>query len=87
MVIMNNVTFKYVDGKPVGLLAEGKKAIFCYSSQGTALGGPSDFATGWLKFVCGFVGIHDTTIVGLGCSGYPGQEERNKTEEEQIAAL
>jgi len=87
MVVMNNVTFKYVDGAPVGTLPEGKKAIICYSSAGTPVGGPSDFASGWLKHILGFIGIKDSTIVGVGCSAYPGQEDRDKQEEEQIAAL
>jgi FMN-dependent NADH-azoreductase len=87
MVVMNNVTFKYVDGAPVGTLPEGKKAIICYSSAGTPVGGPVDFASGWLKHILGFIGIKDSTIVGVGCSAYPGQEDRDKQEEEQIAAL
>ena len=87
MVVMNNVTFKYVDGAPVGTLPEGKKAIICYSSGAPPVGGPVDFASGWLKHILGFIGIKDSTIVGVGCSMYPGQEDRDKQEEEQIAAL
>lgn len=56
------VTFKYTDTGPVGLL-EGKRAFISITSGGTEVGGPMDFASGYLKHVLGFIGITDVQIV------------------------
>lgn len=56
------VTFRYTENGPVGLL-EGKRAIIAVASGGTEAGSPIDFATGYLKHVLGFIGIHDVTFV------------------------
>ncbi|WP_299286592.1 NAD(P)H-dependent oxidoreductase [uncultured Tateyamaria sp.] len=55
-------TFKYTGNGPVGLL-EGKRAILAFASGGTAVGSDIDFATGYLKHIMGFIGIHDVEIV------------------------
>ena len=55
-------TFKYTENGPVGLL-EGKRAILAFASGGTAVGSDIDFATGYLKHIMGFIGIHDVEIV------------------------
>jgi len=55
-------TFKYTETGPVGLL-EGKRAIVVVASGGTALGSEIDFMSTYLRFVLGFVGITDVTIV------------------------
>ncbi|MEM8976990.1 MAG: NAD(P)H-dependent oxidoreductase [Pseudomonadota bacterium] len=54
-------TFRYTENGPVGLL-EGKKAYFVMTSGGTAVGSEIDFATGYLKHIMGFIGIHDVTV-------------------------
>ena len=87
MTVMNGVTFHYVDGKPKGLLAEGKKAVICYTSGGTALGGDLDYNSGWVKHMLGFVGIADVTIVDGGLGQYPGKEERMAKAEEVIKGI
>ncbi|OWU81080.1 FMN-dependent NADH-azoreductase [Phaeobacter sp. 22II1-1F12B] len=56
------VTFRYTETGPEGLLT-GKKAILTVASGGTAVGSPIDHATDYLKFILGFVGITDVTIV------------------------
>ncbi|MEL6913804.1 MAG: NAD(P)H-dependent oxidoreductase [Pseudomonadota bacterium] len=56
------VTFKYTDTGPVGLL-EGKRAIIVTASGGTKVGSEIDFATGYLTFALGFIGIEDVQIV------------------------
>lgn len=56
------VTFAYTEEGPKGLL-EGKKAIIAISTGGTPLGSDYDFASGYLRFVLGFIGITDVTIV------------------------
>jgi FMN-dependent NADH-azoreductase len=54
-------TFRYTENGPVGLL-EGKKAYIVVASGGTEVGSGIDFATGYLKHILGFIGIHDVTV-------------------------
>lgn len=56
------VTFAYTDTGPKGLL-NGKKAIITIASGGTPLGSDYDFASDYLRFALGFVGITDVTIL------------------------
>lgn len=56
------VTFAYTETGPKGLL-EGKKAIIAIASGGTPLGSDYDYASNYLRFILGFVGITDVTIV------------------------
>ena len=52
------VTFNYTADGPVGLL-ENKRVIVAFASGGTGI----DFASGYLRFVLGFLGITDVTFV------------------------
>lgn len=56
------VTFAYTETGPKGLL-EGKKAIITIASGGTQPGSEIDFASNYLRFILGFVGITDVTIL------------------------
>lgn len=56
------VTFKYTETGPVGLL-QGKRAVIAVASGGTEVGSEIDFATGYIRHVLGFIGIHDVTFV------------------------
>ncbi|MGR3634942.1 MAG: FMN-dependent NADH-azoreductase [Shimia sp.] len=56
------VTFAYTENGPKGLL-EDKKAIISIATGGTQLGSDFDFASDYLRFVLGFVGITDVTIL------------------------
>ncbi|GAA6156536.1 NAD(P)H-dependent oxidoreductase [Pyruvatibacter sp. HU-CL02332] len=56
------VTFSYTENGPVGLL-ENKKAYVALASGGTQVGSDIDFASGWIKHVMGFIGIHDVELV------------------------
>lgn len=56
------VTFRYTENGPEGLLT-GKRAIIAMASGGVPAGSDADFASGYLKFVLGFVGITDVTVV------------------------
>jgi FMN-dependent NADH-azoreductase len=62
LVARAGVTFRYTPEGPVGLL-EGKRAILAVASGGTQVGSEIDFATGYLRHVLGFIGIHDVEIV------------------------
>lgn len=56
------ITFNYTPEGPKGLL-EGKQAYISVASGGTEVGSDIDFATGYLRHVLGFIGIHDVQIV------------------------
>lgn len=56
------VTFQYTETGPKGLLS-GKRAIVVVTSGGTEAGSDVDFATGYIRHVLGFIGIHDVTLV------------------------
>lgn len=56
------LTFQYTEKGPVGLL-KGKRAVIVAASGGTEVGSPIDFATPYLRYVLGFVGIDAVDIV------------------------
>ncbi|WP_299599770.1 NAD(P)H-dependent oxidoreductase [uncultured Tateyamaria sp.] len=62
LVARAGLTFKYSETGPVGLL-EGKRAIIAVATGGTPVGSDIDFATGYLKHVLGFIGIHDVEVI------------------------
>jgi FMN-dependent NADH-azoreductase len=56
------VTFQYTENGPKGLL-EGKEVIIAVASGGTQIGSDYDFASPYLKFALGFLGITDVTVL------------------------
>ncbi|MEM7424909.1 MAG: NAD(P)H-dependent oxidoreductase [Pseudomonadota bacterium] len=62
LVARAGLTFRYTENGPVGLL-EGKKAYVIVTSGGTPVRSDIDFASGYLKHVLGFIGIHDVEII------------------------
>lgn len=56
------VTFRYTDQGPQGLLLN-KKVYILTATGGTEVGSAIDFATPWLKFVLGFLGVTDIEVV------------------------
>ena len=56
------LTFRYTDQGPQGLLT-GKKVYILTATGGTEVGSEIDFATPWLKFVLGFLGITDIEVI------------------------
>lgn len=56
------ITFRYSETGPRGLLA-GKRAIVVVASGGTEAGSDTDFATGFVRHVLGFIGIEDVVFV------------------------
>ena len=56
------LTFHYTDQCPKGLLT-GKKVFILTATGGTEVGSEIDFATPWLKFVLGFLGITDIEVI------------------------
>lgn len=55
-------TFKYTEAGPQGLLS-GKTAHIVVASGGTSVGTEIDFATDYLKFALGFIGIKDVRVI------------------------
>ncbi|MEM0945524.1 MAG: NAD(P)H-dependent oxidoreductase [Pseudomonadota bacterium] len=55
-------TFRYTETGPVGLIT-GKRAILVTGSGGTAVDGPMDFTTPYLRHILGFLGITDVSVV------------------------
>ena len=62
LIARAGLTFKYTETGPVGLL-QGKRAIIAVATGGTPVGSEIDFATGYLKHVMGFIGIHDVEVI------------------------
>ena len=56
------LTFHYTDEGPKGLLS-GKKVYILTATGGTEVGSAIDFATPWLKFVLGFLGVSDIELI------------------------
>ncbi|MBK4216628.1 NAD(P)H-dependent oxidoreductase [Paracoccus caeni] len=56
------VSFRYTEAGPEGLL-KGKRAIIAYSAAGTPIGSEYDHASGYLRFILGFLGITDVEFV------------------------
>lgn len=55
-------TFGYTADGPHGLLS-GKRAIIAVTSGGTKVDSDIDFATPWMRFFLGFIGITDVTVI------------------------
>ena len=62
-------TFVYTDTGPVGLL-KGKRAIVAMASDGTGLGAPIDFASGYVRHMLGFLGVTDVQFVAADKMAY-----------------
>lgn len=56
------ITFRYTEAGPEGLL-KGKRAIVAYSAAGTPIGSDMDHASGYVRFMLGFLGITDVEFV------------------------
>ncbi|GHG16495.1 FMN-dependent NADH-azoreductase [Paracoccus aerius] len=55
-------SFRYTAEGPEGLL-KGKRAIIAYSAAGTPIGSEFDHASGYIRFMLGFLGITDVDFV------------------------
>lgn len=61
-VTRSGLTFQFTKDGPVGLIRE-VKAYIVFTSEGTRLNSAEDFASGYMKFILGFIGIKDVTFV------------------------
>jgi len=67
------VTFRYSDNGPVGLL-NNKKAYVIITSGGTQVGSDIDFISDYMRHVLQFIGIKNLTIID--CSGIARDENK-----------
>ncbi len=65
------VTFRYTEEGPRGLLTD-RKVYILVASGGTEVGSAIDFATPWLRFVLGFLGITDVEVIAADCGNLRG---------------
>ncbi len=61
-VVRARVTFRYGENGSEGLLKD-KKAYVVMASGGVPMGSAMDFALPYLRYILGFVGIHDVEFI------------------------
>lgn len=74
------LTFRYTEHGPQGLLT-GKKAFVLVATGATEVGCAIDFATPWLKFVLGFLGITDVEVIAADRGNLRGDAARQRAAE------
>ena len=84
-VLRAGETFSYSEAGPKGLLT-GKRVIIAMASAGTEAGSAIDFATPYLRFVLGFMGITDVDLIHADRLIF-GAEETIKAAFAQVDAL
>ena len=62
MVCRARLTFRYTENGPEGLLKD-RPVYLVMASGGVPFGSSSDFASGYLRHILGFIGIHDVRLV------------------------
>ena len=61
-VVRARVTFRYGENGPEGLLKD-KKAYVMMASGGVPMGSAMDFASPYIRYILGFVGIHEVEFI------------------------
>lgn len=74
------MTFRYTECGPQGLLV-GRQAYVIVATGGTEVGSVIDFATPWLTFVLGFLGITDVEVIAADRSMSRGDAARQSAAE------
>ncbi len=64
LVARVGLTFRYSEHGPEGLLTD-KPVYLLMATGGTTVGGPMDFASGYLKHMLGFLGLHDLRVLAM----------------------
>lgn len=86
LVARARLTFRYTEQGPVGLLG-GKRAYLAVASGGVPVGSASDFATGYLRQVLGFLGIEAVEIVAADRVVTRGEDQALAEAQGRIARL
>lgn len=74
-------TFHYTEAGAEGLL-KGKRAIVALSSDGTKIGSPIDFASGYVRHMLGFFGITEVEFVAADAIVFDPEGTLKKAEAE-----
>ena len=83
---VRNLTFRYEDGKPIGL-AQGKKAYYL-STAGSPIG-ENDWGAGYMKAVLNLLGIPEFTSIsaeGVDIDGWDKEKILREAEQKAVAA-
>jgi len=80
------LTFRYTEQGPQGLLS-GKKVYILTATGGIEVGSAIDFATPWLKFVLGFLGITDVEVIAADRGMMRGDAARQSAAERVAQVL
>jgi len=62
MICRARLSFRYTESGPRGLLRD-RPVYLVMASGGTPFGSPADFASGYLRHIFAFIGIHDLRMV------------------------
>jgi len=79
MVARAQLTFRYTENGPEGLL-KNKKAYIIMTTGGVAVNSETDFATGYLKHVLSFLGIHDVEVIKADMLMMEGESKINQAQ-------
>ena len=83
---VRNLTFRYEDGKPIGL-AQGKKAYYL-STAGSPIG-ENDWGAGYMKAVLNLLGVPEFTSIraeGVDIDGWDKEKILREAEQKAVAA-
>lgn len=81
LVARAGLTFRYTENGPVGLLAN-KKAYVVLASGGTSIGSENDYASGYLRHVLGFLGIHDVELISAERMNFDNAESKQHADQQ-----
>lgn len=85
-IMRARVTFQYGANGPEGLL-KGRRAVIVTASGGTTSGSQADFATSYLKFVLGFMGVEVVGVIAEDGQTIDAAGARVRAENSSNAAL
>jgi len=80
------VTFRYSPDGPEGLL-EDKPVYLIMASGGVPFGSSVDFASGYLRHVLGFIGLHDVRFIGAEATNRDPESSKKRALEQLSSAL
>lgn len=80
------VTFRYSSDGPEGLL-EDRPVYLIMTSGGVPFGSSADFASGYLRHVLGFIGLHDVRFIGAEATNRDPESSKKEALEQLATAL
>lgn len=77
LVCRARLSFRYSADGPVGLLPD-RPVYLALASGGTPVGSEVDFASGYLRHVLGFIGLHDLRLIAADQQMRDGQQSTER---------